>query len=53
MSDFGHLSYTVKCKLFNQYSCSFYGSLLWSLNSTIVESMGVDWRKAFVVTVAC
>ena len=45
MSDFGQLSYTVKCKLFNQYCCSFYGSPLWSLRSTIVESMCV-WRKA-------
>ena len=46
MSDFGQLSYTVKCKLFNQYSCSFYGSAQWSLKSTIVEYMCVDWRKA-------
>ena len=46
MSDFGQLSYTAKCKLFNQYCSSFYGSPLWSLNSTIVESMCVDWRKA-------
>ena len=46
MSDFGQLSYIVKCKLFNQYCCSFYGPPLWSLKSTIVESMCVDWRKA-------
>ena len=46
MSDFGQLSYIVKCKLFNLYCCSFYGSPLWSLKSTIVESMCVDWRKA-------
>ena len=46
-SDLGQLSYTVKCKLFNQYCCSFYGPPLWSLKSTIVESMCVDWRKAF------
>ena len=46
MSDFGQLSYTVKYKLFNQYCCSFYGSPLWSLKSTIVESMCVDWRNA-------
>ena len=46
MSDLGQLSYTVKCKLFNQYCCSFYGSALWSLKSTIVEYMCVDWRKA-------
>ena len=46
MADFGQLSYIVKCKLFNQYCGSFYGSPLWSLNSTIVESMCVDWRKA-------
>ena len=46
MSDFGQLSYIVKCKLFSQYCCSFYGSTRWSLKSTIVESMCVDWRKA-------
>ena len=46
MSDFGQLSYIVQCKLFNQYCCSFYGSPLWSIKSTIVESMCVDWRKA-------
>ena len=46
MSDFGQLSYTVKCKLFNQYCCSFYRSPLLSLKSTVVESMCVDWRKA-------
>ena len=45
MYDFGQLSYTVKCKLFNKYCCSFYGSPLWSLKGTIVESMCVDWRK--------
>ena len=46
MSDFGKLSYTVKCKLLNQYCCSFYGSPLWFLKSTVVEYMRVDWRKA-------
>ena len=46
ISDFGQLSYTVKCKLFNQYCCSFYGSPLWYLKSTVVEFMCVDWRKA-------
>ena len=46
MSDFGQPSYTVKCKLFNQYCCSLYGSPLWSLKSTVFESMYVDWRKA-------
>ena len=43
MSDFRKLSHTVKCKLFNQYCCSFYGSLLLSLKSTVVEYMCVDW----------
>ena len=33
ISDFGQLSYTVKCKLFKQYCCSFYGSPLRSLKS--------------------
>ena len=45
MSDFRQLSYIVNCKLFNQYCCSFYGSPMWSLKSTIVESMCVDSRK--------
>ena len=46
MSDFGQLSFTVKCQLLNQYCCSFYGLPLWSLKSTIVEAMCVDRRKA-------
>ena len=46
MSDFGQLPYTVKCKLWNKYCCSIYGSPLWSLKSKIVEYMRVDWRKA-------
>ena len=46
MSHFGQLSYIAKCKLVNQYCCSFYGSPLWSLKTTIVEFMCVDWRKA-------
>ena len=50
MSDFGQLSYTVKCKLFNTYCCSLYGSLLWSPKSTIAESLCVDWRKGVEVT---
>ena len=51
MSDFGQLSYIVKCKLFNQYCCSFYGSPLWSLKSTIVEYMCDDWRKVCIVKI--
>ena len=46
MFDFAQLSYIVKCKLFSQYCCSFYGSPQWSPKSTIVESMRIDWRKA-------
>ena len=46
MSNFGQLSYTVKCKLFNQYCSSFYGSPLSPLRSTIVEAICVYWRKA-------
>ena len=37
---------TVQCQLFNQYCCSLCGSPLWSLKSTIVEYMCVDWRRA-------
>ena len=36
-SDIGQLSYTVKCKLYNQYGYSFYGSPQWSLKSIIVN----------------
>ena len=31
--------------MINQDYCSFYGSPLLSLKSTVVESMCVDWRK--------
>ena len=51
MSHFVQLLYTVKCKLVNEYFCSFYGSPLWFLKSTVVESMCVDWRRV-EVTVA-
>ena len=52
MSDFGQVSYTVKCKLFNQYCCSFYGSPMWTLKSTIVESMCGEkrWGHSGVLT---
>ena len=33
----------IKCKLFNQYCCYFYGSPLWSLKSEVLEFMCVDW----------
>ena len=46
MSDFGQLSYTIKCKLLNKDCCSFYGSPLWSLKNTVVQSMCVDWINA-------
>ncbi len=31
-AEFGHTYGFVKCKLFKQYCCSFYGSPLWALN---------------------
>ena len=36
----------MKCKLFSQYCCSFYGAPLWSLQSAAVKSICTDWRKA-------
>ncbi len=40
-SDLGHIYSFIKCKLFQQYYCSFYGALLWSLNSEATEDIFV------------
>jgi exonuclease III len=49
MTDFGHVYSFVKCKLFKQYCCAFYGSPLWDLNSTSAENLCIAWRKALRV----
>ncbi len=45
-ADFGHIYSFLKCKLFNQYCCSYYGSPLWPLEHNSVRSLCTDWRKA-------
>ena len=32
--------------VFARFCCSFYGSLLWLLNSTAVHFLCVDWSKS-------
>ena len=49
ISDFGHISSFLKCKLFKQYCTSYYGSPLWSLDSKKLMDIGVAWRKALKV----
>ena len=46
MADFGHVYSSVKCKLFHQYCCSYYGAPLWNFNSAAVEGLCIAWRKA-------
>jgi len=46
MSDLGHIYSFLKCKLFQQYCCSFYGSPLWELNSDATNDICIAWRKA-------
>ena len=31
MADFGHIKTNVKCNLFKQYCCSYYGAPLWDI----------------------
>ncbi len=46
MSDFGDLYSFMKCKLFKQYCCSFYGSNLWLLTSKRCYDICIAWRRA-------
>ena len=46
ISNFGHTYSFIKCSLFKQFCCSFYGSPLWNLNGPGVQSLCVDWRKS-------
>ena len=39
MDDFGHIKTAVKCKLFKQYCCSYYGAPLWVLQSKCWQYM--------------
>ncbi len=45
-SDLGHIYSFIKCKLFQQYCCSFYGAPLWSLNGKATGDICIAWRKA-------
>ncbi len=44
-AEFGHTYGFVKCKLFKQYRCSFYGSPLVALNVKVLKLLCVAWRK--------
>ena len=46
MGDFGHIKMAVKCKLFKQYCCSYYGAPLWDLQSKSVGYICIAWHKA-------
>ena len=46
MADFGKLHTFVKLKLFKQYCCDYYGSVLWSHKSKYFDKLCVAWRKA-------
>ena len=46
ISNFGHTYSFIKCSLFKQFCCSFYGSPLWNLNGPGIQSLCVDWRKS-------
>ena len=46
MIHFETISSFIKCKLFNQFCCSFYGSPLWYLGGAAVQQLCTDWRKA-------
>ncbi len=46
MSDFGGLYSFIKCKLFKQYCCSFYGSNLLLLTSKRCYDICVACRRA-------
>ncbi len=47
-AEFDHTYVYVKCKLFKQYCCSFYGSPVEHSMAKGVESVCVAWRKAFM-----
>ena len=46
MADFSYIKMNVKCNLFKQYCCSYYGAALWDLQSKSVGTICTAWRKA-------
>ncbi len=44
-AEFGHTYGFVKCKLFKQYCCSFYGSTLWALNGKGFKALFITWTN--------
>ena len=46
MGDFGHIKTVVKCNLFKQYCCSYYGAPFWDLLSKSVDNICIALRKA-------
>ena len=49
MADFGHIHSFIKCKLFKQYCCTFYGAPLFLMNGKGVQQLCIAWRKALRV----
>ena len=45
MGDFGHIKTAVKCELFKQYSCSYYGAPLRDLQSKNVGNICMARRS--------
>ncbi len=43
---YGSLQSSILCKLFKSYCCSFYGSQLWTLDSSGFKSCCTQWNKA-------
>jgi Reverse transcriptase (RNA-dependent DNA polymerase) len=46
LATFGHITPLIKAKLFTTYCCSFFGSVLWDLCHTDLNTLRVEWRKA-------
>ena len=42
---FANLEAVTKLKLFNIYCFSFYGSVLWDLESPAIQDVCIAWRK--------
>ena len=49
ISKFGYCTSPVKTELFRTYCTSYYGCVLWSLNSTHIQRLYVTWRKIWNV----
>ena len=46
MADFDHIKTNVKCNVFKQYYCSYYGAPLWDIQSKSVGTICTAWQKA-------